>query len=89
MPTTGPYSYKPYECRRCHKRTEEGTNHWGAIYSRCRVCESEGVYTAVKDCLEAPPEGTTLPPEWTIAKLGDIATFSPGRRLPPEREDPS
>ena len=80
MNTTGPYSYKKYRCRRCGKVTEEGTNHWGAIYSRCRVCESEEVFTAVKDCLEAPPEGTGLPPEWKLATLGDIAEVVGGEK---------
>ena len=68
-PTTGKYSHKPYRCTQCGREESHGTNHWGSIYPYCTTC----ITTTVWECLEAVPEGYSIPEEWKLVKLGDIA----------------
>lgn len=73
-PVTGPYSMKPYRCTHCGQETQEGTNHWGEIYSRCVSCSwKRPMKVTVKECLAPVPEGYGVPMPWKLVKLGDIA----------------
>jgi len=72
MKTTGKYSIKPYQCIRCGKEEEHGTNHWGEIYPFCSVCREYTVWT----CLEEMPEGYEKPKTWNKVRLGDIANIT-------------
>ena len=74
MKTTGKYSVKLYKCRKCGKTEKHGTNHWGAIYNCCGWCRPG--FSAVLDCLEAPPKGVGIPEEWKMVKLGDVCTIT-------------
>lgn len=81
-PTTGRYSIKRYQCKRCGHESQEGTNHWGEIYSRCSNCSWKYPLEAtVKVCLEPVPEGYGTPEPWKIVKLGDVAEIKPGAFL--------
>lgn len=75
-PTTGPYSHKKYKCRRCGHERMIGTNHWGAVYSRCSECSwKHPMETDVSDCLDPRPEGIGIPEEWKVVKLGEICSI--------------
>ncbi len=73
MNTTGKYSIKPYKCTHCNHVSNEGTNHWGEIYSRCKECSwKRPMESTVKVCLEDMPIGFTKPTPWTICSLKDV-----------------
>ena len=72
---TGKYSIKAYQCEKCDREFETGTNHWGKIYA----CPSCGV--AVCKCLEPRPKGYGVPEEWKIMKLGDVCEIIPGVKI--------
>lgn len=79
MPTTGKYSHKQYKCRRCGAIESHGTNHWGAIYPRCKSCSWKNPMSpqVTMDCLEPIPEGFDKPEEWKQVKLGDVCEINP------------
>lgn len=53
-------SIKTYECTNCGHETEELTNHFGEIYTLCKVCgNNRHKYTG------EIPEGGWVPPPWT------------------------
>lgn len=68
---TGKITEKPYRCMRCRTEHKHSTNHWGYIYPYCSVCGT----TTEWECLEAVPDGMTIPPRWRMCKLCDIATI--------------
>lgn len=73
-PKTGKYTQKMYKCDGCGHEFLVGTNHWGAIYMSCPKCRCRGgALSSVSRCMEPCPDTHDLPPEWTMAKLGDIA----------------
>jgi len=76
MVTTGPYSYKKYQCTQCGLEQEHGTNHWGEIYPYCPRC----MKTTVWVCLEKMPKGYEKPEPWKMAILRDIADVKQKRR---------
>lgn len=74
LPTTGKITTKPYRCTHCENVSQESTNHYGKIYSRCTACSWKRPGQAtVKECLEPVPEGMGVPADWKIVRLGDIA----------------
>lgn len=73
-PTASKISSKPYQCRDCGHTEQHSTNHFGAIYIRCRKCGWKNFMSIqVFDCLDECPEHMQKPEEWKIVKLGDIA----------------
>jgi hypothetical protein len=76
-PVTGKYSIKPYRCTQCGNESEIGTNHWGFVYSRCRICGN-----TEHECLELVPEGYGIPEKWKKVKLGDLVEIRRGIPLP-------
>ncbi len=78
MKTTGKYSIKEYKCRECGAVEKHGTNHWGAIYPKCKSCKWKHPMQlgSIFDCLEPMPEGYEKPEEWKTARLGDICTIN-------------
>lgn len=76
MQTTGKMTAKQYRCMRCQHIRTETTNHYGKIYSRCPECSWKHPMDAtVSECIEPLPEGWDRPADWTIDRLGDIATI--------------
>lgn len=71
-PTTSQYSIKPYKCNRCGAITQEGTNHYGEIYSPCRSCPPFARSATVKTCqIECPPD-MDKPTPWNIVRVADL-----------------
>jgi hypothetical protein len=69
-----PISYKDYKCDRCGFVTSESTNHYGKIYNmRCKNCSwQHGSQPFVTmSCMESPPKGVSLLPEWKSTTLGE------------------
>lgn len=62
---------KTYECTNCGHETEELTNHFGEIYTECKVCKNRRhKYTG------EIPEGGWVPPPWTD---GDLNSNDPSK----------
>ena len=79
-PTTGGYSVKPYRCTHCDHVSQEGTNHWGEIYSRCTECSwKRPLEATVKVCIEPMPEGHARPTPWKLVRLGDLVEVFGGK----------
>ena len=81
-PTTGKYSMKPYECKRCGHKHQVGTNHWGETYGPCPNCQWKYPmeFGSTHVCLEPVPEGYGVPEPWRHARLGDLVEIVPGRK---------
>lgn len=67
-PTTGPQSFKMYQCTSCQYELEEKTNHWGQIYQHCPVCR----HLTAWNCMVDIPEGYDKAPDWKLVELNKI-----------------
>ena len=75
--TTSKYSVKKYKCTVCGHISDQGTNHYGQIYPRCKNCgwKRPMEMSQVHVCLEPVPEGMGVPEPWKTVKLGDICSI--------------
>jgi DNA-directed RNA polymerase subunit RPC12/RpoP len=70
-----PIKNKEYKCDRCGAVSIQDTNHYGKIYNlRCPNCSWKNPMQpfVTMTCMEKPPKGVGLPPEWKTATLGGM-----------------
>lgn len=68
-----PVTTKAYRCVDCGAESQESTNHYGEIYSRCNACAWKRPHGPFrKECIEPKPEGAWIPEPWQVVRLGDI-----------------
>ena len=71
--TTGPRSVKSYKCTHCGHTSQETTNHWGEIYSKCENCSWKRPGQAtVKESVQGPPPGYSKPTPWKTLRVAQM-----------------
>lgn len=65
---------KRYGCTHCGAISQEETNHYGEIYSRCKECSwNRPGNPTVKVCIDPVPKDGWIPEPWHFVQVKDIA----------------